>query len=198
MSKTNEEGMMPVNFYEIPEGLLPTLPWFPRTENMANRIADIIAEKHFLVRYDEMSAPMIAIAALRNPNFCQEDIQRQLDNLSDGEYIVLYDHDGLPPILAGMQGEDDGYAEILTYEDCVEWAESELNNLLRFAGFDYHRYMLFLSGAFAIVRAEHPDWIYETFIECFRKDVADAMAERTEDYLGYRNFADGREKETEG
>ena len=89
MSRTNEEGMMPVNFFEIPEGLLPTLPWLPRTEDMANRIADIIVEKHFLVRYDEMSAPMIAIAALRNPNFCQEDIQRQLDNLSDGEYIVL-------------------------------------------------------------------------------------------------------------
>ena len=99
MSKTNEEGMMPVNFFEIPEGFL-------------------------------------------------------------------------------------------TYEDCVEYAEAELNDLLRFAGFDYHRYMLFLSAAFAIVRAGHPDWIYETFIECFRKDVVDRMANRTEHYIGYKVFAD--------
>ena len=198
MSKTKEEGCVPVNFFEIPEGLLPTLPWFPRTEEMANRIADIIAEKHFLIRYDEMSAPMIDAAALRSPNMYPEDIQVLLDSLAEGEYIILHDSEGHPPVLASMQGEDTDYAEFLTYEDCVEYAESELNNLLRFAGFDYHRYMLFLSAAFAIVRAEHPDWIYETFIECFRKDVADAMAERTEDYLGYRNFADGREKETEG
>lgn len=88
--------------------------------------------------------------------------------------------------------KDEGYVPV----DLFEITEGLLNFLRRFAGFDYHRYMLFLSAAFAIVRAEHPDWIYETFIECFRKDVADAMAERTEDYLGYRNFADGREEES--
>jgi hypothetical protein len=70
----------------------------------------------------------------------------------------------------------------------VRYAEAELNNLLRFASFDYRRYMLYLGAAFAIARAGHPDWIYETFIECFRKDVVCEMDDRSKDDLGYRDY----------
>ena len=78
---------------------------------------------------------------------------------------------------------------VLAYgDDCVDCAEGELNQLLRFASFDYRRYMLYLGAAFAIARAGHPDWIYETFIECFRKDVVCEMDDRSKDDLGYRDY----------
>jgi hypothetical protein len=48
--------------------------------------------------------------------------------------------------------------------------------------------MLYLGAAFAIARAGHPDWIYETFIECFRKDVVCEMDDRSKDDLGYRDY----------
>ena len=193
MNRSNEEGLKPVEFFEIADRLLPTLPWFPRTEDMAERIAGLIVENHFLVKYDDTAAPLINAAVLRNPYLYQEDAQALLECLSEGEYIVLHDSKNHPPVLADLQGEEADYVESLTYEDCVDYAEAELNNLLRFSNFDYRRYMLYLGAAFAITRAEHPDWIYETFIECFRKDVADRMAERAEGYLGYREFVENEE-----
>ena len=51
-----------MDFYELSQGLLPTLPWFPRTEDMAGRVADLIVEKRFLVKYDDTSAPLIDAA----------------------------------------------------------------------------------------------------------------------------------------
>ena len=47
MSKTKEEGCVPVDFFEIPEGLLPTLPWFPRTDAMAERTEDYLGYRNF-------------------------------------------------------------------------------------------------------------------------------------------------------
>ena len=190
MSRNNEVGLKPVDFFEIADGLLPTLPWFPRTEDMAGRVADLIVEKRFLVKYDDTSAPLIDAAVLRNPYLEREDLQALLECVGVGEYVVVYDSENHPPVLASLQGEKADYVEFLTYEDCVDYAEAELNNLLRFSNFDYRRYMLYLGAAFAIVRAEHPDWLYETFIECFRKDVVDRMAERSENYLGYREFVE--------
>ena len=190
MNRNNEEGLKPVDFFEIAKGLLPTLPWFPRTEDMAGRVAKQIIMNRFLVKYDHTSAPLIDAAVLRNPYMYQEDAQALLECLSGDEYVVVYDSQNRPPVLANLQGEEADYVEFLSYEDCVNFAETELNNLLRFGNFDYRRYMLYLGAALAIVRAEHPDWVYETFIECFRKDVADRMADRTEDHLGYREFVD--------
>ena len=190
MSRNDEEGLKPVDFFKIPERLLPTQPRLPRTEKMAERVADLIAEKRFLVKYDDASSPLIDAAVLRNPYLYQEDAQVLLECLAGDEYIVLHDSENHPPVLASLQGEEADYVEFLTYEDCADYAEAELNNLLRFGNFDYRRYMLYLGAAFAITRTEHPDWLYETFIECFRKDVVDKMAERSEDYLGYREFVD--------
>ena len=164
MNRNNEEDLKPVDFYEIAEGLLPTLPWFPRTEDLAKRIADQIVENHFLVKYDHTSAPLIDAAVLRNPYLYQEDAQVLLECLAGDEYIVLHDSENHPPVLASLQGEEADYVEFLTYEDCADYAEAELNNLLRFGNFDYRRYMLYLGAAFAITRTEHPDWLYETFI----------------------------------
>lgn len=193
MSKTKWNDAEPVDFYEMAKDMLPTLPWFPRTEDMAERMAALIVEKHFLVRYDEVSAPVIDAAVLRNPYLEQDDLMAFLHCLGDNEYIILLDSENHPPVLADLIGDEAGYVEFLTYNDCVDYAETELNYLLRFQPFDYRRYMLYLGGAFAIVKAEHPDWIYETFIECFRKDVVDKMAERSKDYLGYREFVNSEE-----
>ena len=197
MSRNNEEGLKPMDFFEIANGLLPTLPWFPRTETMAERVADLIVKNRFLVKYDATATPMIDAAILRNPDLDEDTLQGMLQGIYTDDYIILYDSENHPPVLASLQGEEADYAQFLAYEDCVYYAESELNNLLRFSNFDYCRYMLYLGAAFAIVRAEHPDWGYETFIECFRKDVEDRMAERTEDYLGYREYADEREGKAE-
>lgn len=119
MDRQKTEGFGPVDLFELSGKLLPTLPWFPRTEKLAEQVADLIVGNRFLVKYDKTT---------------------------------------------------------------------ELNNLLRFASFDYRRYMLYLGAAFAIARAGHPDWIYETFIECFRKDVFCEMDDRSEDDLGYRDY----------
>ena len=176
MSKTKLQGAEPADFYELAEGQLPTIPWFPRTDNMAERIAALIAEKRFLMKYDEASAPVIDAAVLRNPYLEEDDLAAFLHCLGDGEYIILLDSKNHSPVLADLIGEG---------------AEAELNNLLRFAAFDYRRYMLYLGAAYAITKAEHPEWIYETFIECFRKDVADRISDRTEQYLGYNEFGRG-------
>ena len=191
MSKTKLQGAEPADFYELAEGQLPTIPWFPRTDNMAERIAALIAEKRFLVKYDEASAPVIDAAVLRNPYLEEDDLAAFLHCLGDDEYIILLDSKNHSPVLADLIGDGADYAEFLTYGDCVDYAEGELNNLLRFAAFDYRRYMLYLGAAYAITKAEHPEWIYETFIECFRKDVADRISDRTEQYLGYNEFGRG-------
>ena len=59
MSRNNEEGLKPVDFFQISEGLLPTQPWLPRTETMAERVADLIVKNRFLVKYDATATPMI-------------------------------------------------------------------------------------------------------------------------------------------
>ena len=121
----NEQKVIALqNFYEIMDGLQPTMKVHERTEDIVTRVAEVIRKCGFLVKYDSQTAPMIDAA------------------------------------------------------------------VLRFSWFDHERYFLFVGAAFSIVKAEHPDWIYETFIECFRKDVVDLMAERAEDYMGYKAFAD--------
>jgi len=189
MDRQKTEGFGPVDLFELSGKLLPTLPWFPRTEKLATQVADMIVENRFLVKYDKTTAPVIDAAVRRNPILDQEQAEAILYTLWDDEHIVLYDSENHPPMLAGLQGSEADYAEFLTYDDCVDCAEGELNQLLRFASFDYRRYMLYLGAAFAIVRAEHPDWIYETFIECFRKDVVCKMVDRSKDCLGYRDYA---------
>lgn len=188
---------MPVDFYEIPKNLLPTLPWFPRTEDMAERVADLIVDNRFVVKFGEMTAPLIEAAAMRNDLLGQETVRVFLDDLITDDHIILYDSENHPPILANLSDTKSGYVDFLSYEDCIIFAEDELNNLLRFGNFDYRRYMLYLGAAFALVRASHPDWIFEAFIECFRKDVVDRMSKRTKSYLGYREFVDSLSMENE-
>ena len=131
-----------MDFFEIAEGLLPTLPWFPRTEVMGERMASLIVENHFLVKYDAVAARMVDAAVLRNPDLDEDTLQGMLQGIGTDDHIILYDSENHPPVLASLQGDGDGYAEFLTYEDCVNFAETELNNLLRFSDFDYRRYML--------------------------------------------------------
>jgi hypothetical protein len=188
MDRQKTEGFGPVDLFELSGKLLPTLPWFPRTEKLAEQVADLIVGNRFLVKYDKTTAPVIDAAIMRNPLLDQEQGEAMLYSLWEDEYILLYDAENHPPMLASLQDDETGYVEFLTYEDCVAYAEAELNNLLRFASFDYRRYMLYLGAAFAIARAGHPDWIYETFIECFRKDVVCEMDDRSKDDLGYRDY----------
>ena len=121
---------------------MPTLPWFPRTEKLAEQVADLIVGNRFLVKYDKTTAPVIDAAVRRNPILDQEQAEAILYTLWDDEHIVLYDLENHPPMLACLQGSEADYAEFLTYDDCVDCAEGELNQLLRFASFDYRRYML--------------------------------------------------------
>lgn len=188
MNRNYELGSKPVNFFEISEGLLPSLPWFPCTDKVVTEVAEVIAKSHFVVKYDKSTSSLIDAAVMRNPDLEEDTLHAILQMLREDEYIILYNSENHPPVLAELFGEKADYVELFTYEDCVEWAEHQLNDLLRFDRFDYRRYLLYVGAAFAIVRADHPNWIYETFIECFRKDVADRMAERSEDYMGYREF----------
>ena len=186
--RINVEGMRPVNFYEISEELLPSIPWFPRTENVVTELADLITASRFLVKYDTTTAPLIDAAVMRGAKADEDTLHGILQLLHEDEYIILINSQSQPPVLAELLGDEADYAELITYEHCVEWAETHLNDLLRFNSFQYRHYLLYMGAAFAIVRAEHPDWNYEAFIECCRKDVVERMAERTENYLGYREF----------
>ena len=183
-------GILPVDFYEITKRLMPNLQELPRMEAMATMVAEVIERHQFVVRYDKMTAPLIDAAVKRNP-YDEDDLditEQELARLVYGEHIILYDADCCLVSLPGLLDAEAEPIEFLTYEELVAKAEAELNDLLRFAPFDYQSYMTFVGAAFAITRADHPDWLYETFIECFRKDVVDKMAERSEDYLGYREF----------
>jgi hypothetical protein len=189
----NEQKVMgQQNFYEIMDGLQPTMKVHERTEDIVTRVAEVIRKCGFLVKYDSQTAPMIDAAVLRH-NYNDEVVpmtEEQLDELEQDEWIILYNSLCEPLSLAELKDEDACPVEFLCYAECVRMAEQNLNDLLRFSWFDHERYFLFVGAAFSIVKAEHPDWIYETFIECFRKDVVDLMAERAEDYMGYKAFAD--------
>lgn len=165
---------------------------YVRTDDVAACVAEAVRERRFLVRYDKTTAPMIDAAVMRNiDNKEDEELQRdRLDSLRTGEYIILLNVDSQPVCLTEAMDAEAWPADFLTYDDCVEHAEFTLNDLLRFSNFEYDFYYLYVGAAYAIVQAEHPDWCYETFIECFRKDVVDRMAERTEHYLGYKAFVD--------
>lgn len=193
MKEKNSEGHRPVNFFGIGKSLLPSLPWFPRTEAIVTEVADKIAEQHFVVRYDRQTAPLIDAAVMRNPCLDADAHRDMLDQLLTDDHIILYDSGEQPPLMGALADDEGDYADFITYEDCVDYAEGALNVLLRFSDFDYRSYVLYAGAAFAIVRSMHPDWQYETFIECFRRDVADRMAWRSDDYLGYREFAVSRE-----
>ena len=44
MDKQKAKGSGPIDFFELSKKLLPTLPWFPRTEKLATQVADMIVE----------------------------------------------------------------------------------------------------------------------------------------------------------
>lgn len=185
-------GILPIDFFEISNRVMPKLPELPRTEDMACEVAYVIQEKRFLIKYDKTTAPIIRAAALRNPDLTEETLRKSLSKIKENEYIIIYDSGYHPPVLGALMGDEADYVNTLSYDELVESAESMLNDLLRFCSFDYKLYMLYLGAAFAITKAEHPDWIYETFIECFRKDVVKVMAYRSRNYLGYKDFVNGK------
>ena len=180
------------SFYGIAKNLNLGQRKYVRTDEVADSVAEAVRENHFLVKYDKTTAPMIDAAVLRNIGYKDdEELQRdRLDTLRTGEYIILFNVDCQPVSLTEAMDAEAWPADFLTYDDCVQKAEFKLNDLLRFSSFEYDIYYLYVGAAWAIVRAEHPDWYYETFIECFRKDVVDRMANRTEHYVGYKVFAD--------
>lgn len=187
------------DFYQIVSNLQPELKEFERTEDIAERVARVIEKSGFLVKYDRHIAPLIDAAVMRNP-YDEDELpmfRSVLDEIGQDDYVILCNYDSVPVSLKDLFDETGTPVDLLTYDECVHRAEDGLNVLLRFSTFDRYVYYLYLGAAWAIVRAEHPDWIYETFIECFRKDVVDAMAERTNDYLGYRDFTDGKEETEE-
>ena len=180
------------SFYGIASSLELGQRKYVRTDEVAASVAEAVRERRFLVRYDKTTAPMIDAAVLRNiRDKDEEELQRdRLDTLRTGECIILFNVDCQPVSLTEAMDAEAWPADFLTYDDCVQKAEFKLNDLLRFSSFEYDIYYLYVGAAWAIVRAEHPDWCYETFIECFRKDVVDRMANRTEHYVGYKVFAD--------
>ena len=180
------------SFYGIASSLELGQRKYVRTDDVAASVAEAIRENHFLVKYDKTTAPMIDAAVMRNIGYKDdEELQRdRLDTLRTGEYIILFNVDCQPVSLTEAMDVEAWPADFLTYDDCVQKAEFKLNDLLRFSDFEYDVYYLYVGAALAIVQAEHPDWCYETFIECFRKDVVDRMANRTEHYVGYKVFAD--------
>ena len=180
------------SFYGIASSLELGQRKYVRTDEVADGVAEAVRENHFLVKYDKTTAPMIDAAVLRNIGYKDdEELQRdRLDTLRTGEYIILFNVDCQPVSLTEAMDAEAWPADFLTYDDCVQKAEFKLNDLLRFSSFEYDIYYLYVGAALAIVQAEHPDWCYETFIECFRKDVVDRMANRTEHYVGYKVFAD--------
>ena len=180
------------SFYGIAKSLDLGQRKYVRTDEVADGVAEAVRERRFLVRYDKTTAPMIDAAVMRNIGYKDdEELQRdRLDTLRTGEYIILFNVDCQPVSLTEAMDDKAWPADFLTYDDCVQKAEFKLNDLLRFSDFEYDIYYLYVGAAWAIVQAEHPDWCYETFIECFRKDVVDRMAERTEHYVGYKVFAD--------
>ena len=180
------------SFYGIAKSLDLGQRKYVRTDDVADGVAEAVRERRFLVRYDKTTAPMIDAAVMRNIGYKDdEELQRdRLDTLRTGEYIILFNVDCQPVSLTEAMDAEAWPADFLTYDDCVQKAEFKLNDLLRFSSFEYDIYYLYVGAAWAIVRAEHPDWYYETFIECFRKDVVDRMANRTEHYVGYKVFAD--------
>ena len=180
------------SFFDIAKSLELGERKYVRTDDVADSMAEAVKERGFLVRYDKVTAPVIDAAVMRNiDNKEDEEEQRdRLDSLRPGEYIILQNVYARPVSLTEAMDAEAWPAHFLTYDDCVGYAELTLNDLLRFSGFEYDFYYLYVGAAYAIVQAEHPDWCYDTFIECFRKDVVDRMAERTEHYLGYKAFAD--------
>lgn len=180
------------SFYGIAKSLDLGQRKYVRTDDVAASVAEAVRERRFLVRYDKTTAPMIDAAVLRNIGYQDEaELQRdRLDTLRTGEHIILLNVDSQPVSLMEAMDDEAWPADFLTYDDCVEKAEFTLNDLLRFGDFEYDAYHLYVGAALAIAQSEHPDWCYETFIECFRKDVVDRMAERTEHYIGYKAFAD--------
>ena len=189
-----EKDLLPTmnvgSFYGIASSLDLGQRKYVRTDDVAICVAEALRESHFLVKYDKMTAPMIDAAVMRNIGYeDEEELQRdRLDALRTGEYIILFNVDCQPVSLTEAMDDKAWPADFLTYEDCVEKAEFTMNDLLRFSDFEYDVYYLYVGAAFAIVQAEHPDWIYETFIECFRKDVVNKMAGRSKNYVGYREL----------
>ena len=189
----SEQNVKAQNFYEIVDSLQPGVREFDRTEDIATRVAEVVRKCGFLVKYDSQTAPMIDAAVLRH---CSEDSEQvpmtaeELEELERDEWVALYNCLCEPVSLSELKDDEAEPIEFLCYAECVRMAEGHLNDLLRFSYFEYDFYYLYVGAAYAIVQAEHPDWCYETFIECFRKDVVDRMAERTEHYLGYKAFAD--------
>ena len=182
------QGTMLQDFYEIVRNLQPELKEFERTEDIAERVARVIEKSGFLVKYDSHIAPLIDAAVMRNP-YDEEELpmfRRVLDEIGQDDYVILCNYDSVPICLKDLFDETGTPVDLITYDECVHRAEDGLNVLLRFSTFDRYGYYLYLGAAWAIVKAEHPDWIYETFIECFRKDVVDQMANRSKDYHGYK------------
>ena len=165
------------NFFDVVDNLQPKVKEYERMEDIAERVAETIRMCGFLVKYDRQTAPMIDAAVLRNP-YEEEDLpglEKRLKELGMNEYVILLNPASEPVGLAELIDEEAWPLNFLTYAECVEQAEDGLSALLCSCSFDRKGYCLYLGAAWAIVKAEHPDWNYETFIECFRKDVVDQM-----------------------
>ena len=187
---TDYQGTMLQDFYKIVSNLQPKLEKYERTEEIVERVAGVIEKSGFLVKYDHHIAPLIDDAVLRN-QYDENDLpkfRRELDEIGQDDYVILCNYDSLPVSLKDLLDKKGKPVELLTYDECVHRAEDGLNVLLRFSSFNRYGYYLYFGAAWAIVKAEHPDWNYETFIECFRRDVVDLMAERSKYYLGYKEF----------
>jgi hypothetical protein len=165
------------NFFDVVENLQPEVKEYERMEDIAERVAESIRKYGFLVRYDRQTAPMIDAAVLRNP-YEEEDLpalEKRLKELGMDEYVILLNSVSEPASLAELIDGEAWPLNFLTYAECVQLAEAGLSALLSPSSFDLKGYSLYLGAAWAIVKAEHPDWNYETFIEYFRKDVVDQM-----------------------
>ena len=136
------QGTMLQDFYEIVRNLQPELKEFERTD----------------------IAPLIDAAVMRNP-YDEEELpmfRRVLDEIGQDDYVILCNYDSVPICLKDLFDETGTPVDLITYDECVHRAEDGLNVLLRFSTFDRYGYYLYLGAAWAIVKAEHPDWIYET------------------------------------
>ena len=64
--KTDYQGTMLQDFYQIVSNLQPKLKEFECTEEIAERVARVIEKSGFLVKYDHHIAPLIDAAVLRH------------------------------------------------------------------------------------------------------------------------------------
>lgn len=176
---SEEKNKKTVSMYDLADELLPRQQWCIGTDEVAEQLADLIVEHGCAVRYDKETKARIDAAVLRDPYTEEEVLRDRLSQLRDGEWIILLHERGYPLDPDGHEKDGVDYAELLTYDSCVRRAEQFLSSLLRRSRFVYRLYMIYLSAAFAIARGNHPDWIFDTFIVHFTKDIVDRIIIRT-------------------